>query len=93
MCISIFVFNHRLLLQYGSGLNWQTQYGDTPLHLSAYRGHYEVVKFLVETGCDIAVINSKGKTAVDEANNGGNKRVVQYLMLLMASGEKNQVNS
>ncbi|XP_072027587.1 uncharacterized protein [Amphiura filiformis] len=75
----------RLLLAYGCGVNWQTSYGDTPLHLAAYRGQYEVVKCLVETGCDIGTINSKGKTAADEANNSGNRRIVQYLTLLMAS--------
>lgn len=78
-------------MAFGSGVNWQTSYGDTPLHLASYRGQYEVVKCLVEAGCDISIINSKGKTAADEASNSGNRRIVQYLMLLMASGERTQV--
>lgn len=31
------------------------QYGRTPLHLAAYKGHIEVVRILLKAGCDLDI--------------------------------------
>lgn len=32
-----------------------SQYGRSPLHLAAYRGHLEVVRLLLKAGCDLDI--------------------------------------
>ena len=84
--LNLSVFQCRLLLKNGADINAQTTYGDTPVHLAAYRGHYKVVKTLVEAGCDLDIRNSKGRTALDDATMARRDRVARYLTAVMYPG-------
>jgi ankyrin repeat protein len=41
--------------------------GNRPIHIAAQNGHMEIVKFLIESGADLNVKNSKGNTAIHMA--------------------------
>jgi ankyrin repeat protein len=52
------------------GLNqWESSVKSTPLHAASYHGHGEIVKLLIEHGCDRSQTNSDGLTAYEEAAN------------------------
>lgn len=50
-----------------------------PLVTAAAQGHVHVLQWLIETGIDLTVRNSQGKTAVDVARRYGNKSCVKIL--------------
>lgn len=45
----------------------KTNLGWTPLHLSTYFGHINVVEQLLKAGCDINSVNDSGDTALHKA--------------------------
>ena len=47
----------------------ETQVNSTPLHAASYYGHKEIVRLLLEHGCDRHQINRYGMTAYQEAAN------------------------
>jgi hypothetical protein len=51
------------------------QNGQTPLMLSAERGHAEIVRFLLEKGADPKAKDSQGRTAFDLANDAGHTEI------------------
>ncbi len=51
----------------------------TPLLVAAAHGHLEVVKLLVERGCDVLARDSWARTATALAAELGNKEIVQFL--------------
>jgi ankyrin repeat protein len=52
------------------GLNqWESSVKSTPLHAASYHGHGEIVKLLIEHGCDRSQTNCHGLTAYEEAAN------------------------
>ena len=54
--------------------------GRTALHLAACEGHFNVIRFLVETcKVDINVEDNWGNIPVDEARRRGFKDIVKYL--------------
>ena len=56
------------------------KYGNCPLHLAAYKGHTEVVQFLVLQGADVNVRNKFGGTALLVASYAGHADVVETLI-------------
>ncbi|KAK1412535.1 hypothetical protein QVD17_33875 [Tagetes erecta] len=54
--------------------------GQTPLHICAYRGHIEVVEFLVTLGSDPDVVDNYGWTPLHCASSEGHVRVVEFLL-------------
>jgi ankyrin repeat protein len=58
----------------------QDQYGNTPLHLAAFHGHAEIVKFLIEQGADVNTQNNFGGTALLLASYSGQEEVVKILI-------------
>ena len=60
-------------------VNCQNAMGDTPLHLAAYRGHYEICRRLLQAGASANLVNHKNKTAIDEADNVKHHKIVKLL--------------
>jgi ankyrin repeat protein len=58
--------------------------GFSPLTLACYRGNNDMVKFLIETGCDINQKSSMG-TALMAAVVKGNNELAQFLVLKNAN--------
>lgn len=76
MVKSILSENPKLLTQ-------TDRYGNYPLHLAAYKGHTEIVQFLILQGADVNVRNDFGGTPLLVASYAGETGVVK---VLIASG-------
>ena len=48
----------RLLLEFGFAMDWEHEWGGTPLHLAAWHGRPDVVKLLLELGAPVNVKDS-----------------------------------
>ncbi|XP_075993354.1 ankyrin repeat domain-containing protein 6b [Genypterus blacodes] len=57
-----------------------TKYGRSPLHLSAYKGHSEVVRLLLKAGCDLDIQDDGGQTALHRAAVVGNGDITAALI-------------
>ncbi|KAJ6604558.1 ankyrin repeat-containing domain protein [Mycena vulgaris] len=60
-------------------LNKRDDFGYTPLHLAADRGHFPVVEFLLEKGADRTIKDEDGLSAAELARAAGHERIVQLL--------------
>eukprot|EP01127_Copromyxa_protea_P023799 TRINITY_DN9091_c0_g1_i1.p1 TRINITY_DN9091_c0_g1~~TRINITY_DN9091_c0_g1_i1.p1 ORF type:complete len:530 (-),score=97.23 TRINITY_DN9091_c0_g1_i1:7-1527(-) len=54
--------------------------GRTALHLACANGRLDTVKFLVESGSNVNIMDRWGRTPLDDAVFGENPRVVEYLI-------------
>ena len=61
----------RYVSDQGDDINYAAGGGWTGMHLAANNGHVEVCRFLVENGADTGKRNDDGKTALDDAREGG----------------------
>lgn len=52
---------------YKKEINWQNNYGTTPLMSEIYWGNYDIVKIFIEEGADIHILNKAGESALDIA--------------------------
>ena len=57
----------------------QQSYGQTALHLAAYRGHLASATRLLEGGADLTLRDNDGKTALDWARQYHKSEVVALL--------------
>lgn len=69
----------RMLLDAGAPVNVPHLGGGTPLHTAAFVGDAEVVRLLLERGCDPSRRTDEGKTAVDIARERGHAGVAEML--------------
>ena len=67
----------------GADINAQNNRGDTPLHISAYRGFLDIIKYLVRAGANALLRNEKDKTAQEEAASGGHVQTANFLLSVM----------
>lgn len=54
--------------------------GNKPIHIAAQNGHFEIVKFLVETGADVNSKNGKGNTAIHMSVGYDYYHISKYLL-------------
>ncbi|KAJ7932493.1 ankyrin repeat-containing domain protein [Mycena leptocephala] len=60
-------------------LDARDDFGYTPLHLAADRGHLSIVQFLLEKGADRTIKDEDDLSAVELAHAAGHERIVQLL--------------
>ncbi|KAL4369673.1 hypothetical protein GQ457_05G019800 [Hibiscus cannabinus] len=70
----------QFLLKNGGCMNFRDQYGLTPLHVAAIKGHKDVVLVLVGMGLDLERQDNEGHTALHLAVEGGDLDVVEILI-------------
>jgi outer membrane protein assembly factor BamB len=71
----------RRSLDAGAGVNSANKYGVSALGFAAERGHFAVVRLLVERGADVNAIDSfYGSRPVDFALRGGHLEIAVYLL-------------
>lgn len=71
----------RLLLEKGADVTIVGNYGWTPLHFAASRGHTDVVQVLLsEKGVDVKIVNEHGQTPLHCAAACGHAKIVQVLL-------------
>lgn len=61
------VASTRLILEAGTDINAEEQFGQTALHGAAFRGWNDMVLLLVEYGADISIKDNDGYTPLDTA--------------------------
>lgn len=71
----------------GADINIQNKRGDTPLHLSSYRGYIEIVTLLQQVHANLDIKNEKGRTAAEEAQGNGHPNIANLLKKAINSGE------
>ena len=83
-----------LVEEHGADVNARDFNGDTPLHNTAYRGHNELILYLVEKGADVMAVNRDGLTTVDKANSPVQRAEPhpETIKLLESLGAKNNHN-
>lgn len=53
--------------------------GGTPLHVAAFNGHFDVVKYLVAEGAEVNARDKEGWTALSQARDQGFPAIVDWL--------------
>jgi hypothetical protein len=84
----------RKALDAGAGVNTANKYGVTPLGFAAERGHFPIVRLLVELGADVNAADSfYGSRPVDFALRGGHLDIAVYLLEHRAQGAVGVLNT
>lgn len=68
-----------LRLQKITDFNYVSLKGDTPLNAAAMHGRLELVKYLVENGARIDLVDHYGNTAIMSALKNGHAEIAEYL--------------
>jgi len=63
-----------------SSLEIKDKNGNTLLHLAAFGGHLDIVKYLIEKGADLHATNKNNGTPLHAAASNGKLNVVEYLI-------------
>ncbi|KAJ7228528.1 ankyrin repeat-containing domain protein [Mycena pura] len=61
-------------------LDWSNVHGKTALHISALKGHEELVRMLCDCGADVDLSDNKGNTPLHYASSWGHTPIVQLLI-------------
>ncbi|KAJ5666742.1 hypothetical protein N7462_011151 [Penicillium macrosclerotiorum] len=72
----------QLLLEWGSSISSQDQYGETALHYAAESGHTELVQALLKKDPDLTVKDDRGRTALPCARDNYHLESVQVILEL-----------
>ena len=81
--LPILIWSSDVLIYRGADINAKNDRGDTPLHISAYRGFLEILRLLVRAGADVLLRNGQDKTPQEEAAAGGHDQAAKYLLSIM----------
>jgi ankyrin repeat protein len=68
-----------MLLEGGADINAQNSQGCTPLHWVSGAGSVPIVKFLLDKGTNINIVDNSGRTAIDRARETGDDRLIRLL--------------
>ncbi|UYV68525.1 hypothetical protein LAZ67_6000035, partial [Cordylochernes scorpioides] len=68
------------LLESGADINIKTKRGNSPLHLSARKGHQDLVQYLVEAGADVNSLNGYRQSPLHYAILGHELSIASYLI-------------
>ena len=60
-------------------INYLDRTGSTALMYAAWKGYFDIVKYLIKHNANINIKNLKGGTANKYASHAGNKKIVKYL--------------
>jgi ankyrin repeat protein len=71
----------RILLEYGSDVNWQDDHGRSALMHAAIFGNVPTARVLLDAGADIHAIDKLGMTALQGAIYGNQLEMVQFLIV------------
>ncbi|KAE8300109.1 Ankyrin-2 [Larimichthys crocea] len=69
-----------LLVKYGASIQAITESGLTPIHVSAFMGHLNIVLLLLQNGASPDIRNIRGETALHMAARAGQMEVVRCLL-------------
>jgi outer membrane protein assembly factor BamB len=82
------------LLDLGVSVNTTNKYGVSALGFAAERGHFDIVRLLVERGADVNVVDSfYGSRPVEFALRGGHLNIAVYLLEHKAQGAVSVLNT
>lgn len=82
------------LLDAGVGVNAASKYGVSALGFAAERGHFDVVRLLVERGADVTITDSfYGSRPLDMALRGGHLDIALYLLEHKSPGSASVLNA
>src|SRR5688572_8621096 len=83
-----------VLLDSGISVNTTNKYGVSALGFAAERGHFDIVRLLVERGADVNVVDSfYGSRPVEFALRGGHLNIAVYLLEHKAQGAVSVLNT
>ena len=68
-----------LVNKYGISPNKSNYYGATPLHVAAFNGNADLVKFFLNNNGDVQKTDDAGNSPVDYAKKKNNQQIVQLL--------------
>ncbi|XP_050519331.1 ankyrin-3-like [Diabrotica virgifera virgifera] len=85
----------RLFTEAGANMQCRTlYYGNMPVHVAAYLGYKEIIKYFIEQGIYVDITNTFKMTPLQIAARNGHCEVVDYLLLNNANvhlrGEENK---
>lgn len=78
-CISNNLIKVKRLIAAGVKVNQVDNYGNTPLHLAAWRGEEDIIKTLISAGSDVNKANKYGETPLHWAVENGNEKSARLL--------------
>jgi len=70
------------LISLGADLNWQGEFGFTPLHCAVYRGNSDLVRMLLESGADWSITDDGGETPFELARSCGKAHIADLMASL-----------
>ena len=68
-CNKNYIEISRLLVQYGSNVNYLDLFNSTPLHLACANNNLELIKLLMDHGADENITNKNNKNPIEMTNN------------------------
>lgn len=79
----------KILLEYGASIHKRNNRGETGLHIAAYEGDVDLVKYLLNAGLDVNAIDNDGNTAMHKAcecDVGDERQLVESITELLWRG-------
>ncbi|KQZ66202.1 MULTISPECIES: ankyrin repeat domain-containing protein [unclassified Lysobacter] len=70
------------LIALGADLNWQGEFGFSPLHCAVYRGNSDLVRVLLRAGADWTITDHAGETPLELARSCGKLHIADLMVSL-----------